>query len=558
MTQVDRDRYAHTYGPGEGDRVQLGDTNLELTVDESLIPVGQECLIGTGKTLREGMHVHPGSHPDGLSTVVLNVILFDPIHGVVRTDIGLDDGRIVGIGNAGNPDVMDVTDGLVIDSMTSIVQAAGLIATPGGVDVHQHFMSPGVISAAIESGVTTVLGMGHGPNPQAKTDPGHLIDAIRSVEHFPVNVGFIGQGSTMDPASVETLIEMGVCGLKIHEDHGAYPAILSNTVEVAAEYGVPLAFHTDSINEAGTLETTLDAFGDRTVHAYHVEGSGGGHIPDLIEIVQEPTVIPSSTNPTIPYTSNTPREQRTLTTLVHHLDESLEEDAVFAQERIQASTMAAEEWLHDMGAISIVTSDSMGMGRSAETIMRTWQLASKMATIRPDALGENERLMRYLAKYTINPAIAHGLDQQVGSIETGKLADIVLWDPAMFGVKPEWIVKSGMLVGGPMGTANGTTFYGEPRMYRENMGATGTAPPHLSLLFVSEAAAERHSNTDLGTERTLAPVADIYDRSKADMVRNAETPSVSVDPDSGKVTIDGKTVDPEPLERAPLTQRYFL
>lgn len=556
--RMDRKTYAETYGPGAGDEIHLGDTGLRLTVEDSLIPIGEECLIGAGKSLREGMHVHPGGHPDGLDTVLVNPVVLDPVHGAIKADVGFRDGNVVGLGNAGNPDVMNTSEGLVIDAMTSLIQGAGLIVTPGGVDVHQHFMSAEVIESALYSGITSILGMGHGPNPQAKTDPGHLHDAIRSVEEYPVNIGFIGQASTVDYESVASLVKSGVCGLKVHEDHGGYPAILDNALEVADDHDIQLAFHSDSINESGHLETTLSTIDGRPIHAYHVEGSGGGHIPDLLEIVGEENVVPSSTNPTIPHTSNTRREQRDLTVIVHHLDEDLEEDAAFADKRTRDSTMAAEDVLHDMGAISIINSDSMGMGRAGETILRTWQLAAKMNQARESTMSENDRILRYVAKYTINPAIAHGLDQYVGSIETGKLADLVLWDPAFFGVKPEWIIKSGMMVAGPMGTANGTTFYGQPTTYRRNMGATGTAPGQLSLLFVSQAAADQNSPSDLGTTKHLAPVTDPNGVTKHDMVRNARMPTVSVDAETHHVHVDGEKVEIEPMDRAPLAQRYFL
>lgn len=555
---MDREQYAETYGPGAGDQIHLGDTGLVLEVEQSLIPEGQECLIGTGKSLREGMHVHPGGHPDGLDTVVFNGVVLDPIHGAVKADIGIRDGLVVGIGNAGNPDTMDITDGLVIDAMTSLIQAAGSIVTPGGIDAHQHFMSPEVVESALYSGMTSVLGMGHGPNPQAKTDPGHLEDAIRAMEEYPVNVGFIGQGSTIDRESVSELVEAGVCGLKIHEDHGGYPSIFENALAVCDDYDIQLCFHTDSINESGNLETTLAALDGRTAHAYHVEGAGGGHIPDLIEIVEEESLLHSSTNPTNPYNPNTQREQRLLSVIVHHLDDELEEDAAFADNRARDLTAAAEDLLHDIGAISMINSDSMGMGRAGETILRTWQLASKMKRLRDDSSPDNDRIKRYLAKYTINPAIAQGIDAYVGSIEDGKLADLVVWDPTFFGVKPDWIVKSGMIVAGPMGSPNGTTYYGEPTRFRRNMGGIGSAPGPLSLLFTSKYAAENRSREELGTSRMLAPVENTRDVTKSDMIRNDARPDIRVDTETYDVFVDGERVDEEPLERAPLNHRYFL
>lgn len=555
---MNRREYAETYGPSKGDRIHLGDTGLVAEVEDSLIPEGQECLIGTGKTLREGMHVHPGGHPSGLDTVVLNAVIFDPVTGIIKADIGIQDGIITGIGNAGNPDVADITSGLVIDSSTSLIQAAGSIVTPGGVDAHQHFMSPEVIDSALNSGITSILGMGHGPNPQAKTDPSHLEDAIRGIEQYPVNVGFIGAGSTISREAAIDLIEAGVCGLKIHEDHGAYPAIFENILEVCEEYGVQLAFHTDSLNESGGLETTLSVIDGRTAHAYHVEGAGGGHIPDLLEVVEFESLLPSSTNPTIPHTPSTRREQRTLTSIVHHLDDSLEEDAAFAEARARDYTQAAEDFLHDIGAISMINSDSMGMGRAGETIIRTWQLASKMKNFHGDSPPDNNRILRYLAKYTVNPAIAHGINNYVGSIGAEKLADLVVWDPAFFGVKPDWIIKSGMIVAGPMGDPNGTTYYGEPTYYRRNLGATGNAPGPLSLLFTSAYAAENRSPSDLGTTRMLAPVKDTRNITKNQMIRNSTTPDVEVDHDTYQVQVNGQVVEVEPRKETPLTHRYFI
>lgn len=558
MTKFGSEEYAKRYGPTKGDTIHLGDTGLRAEVRELLVPPGNESLIGAGKNLRDGMHVYPGSHPDGLDTVITNTVVIDAKLGVLKGDIGIRNGHIVSIGNAGNPDIMDVTNGLVIDSQTAIIQGKGLIATPGGIDTHQHFKSPGVLDAALHSGITSVMMMGHAPNYEARIDPQYLTDAIRSVERVPVNIGFLGQGSDSDPSSVRKYIEAGMCGLKIHEDHGGYPAVYDSALEVCEEYDVQLSIHTDSINESGHVETTLDAIDGRTVHAFHIEGSGGGHIPDLLELVSEDHIIPSSTNPTIPHTKSTKKELFNMIEPVHQMESGIPEDREFVEARIRESTMAAEERLHDIGAIPITSSDCMGMGRSYETILSTWQTASKLKKLESEEGPDNDRIRRYIAKYTINPAIVQGIDDYVGSLESGKVADIVLWRPSLFGAKPERVIKSGVVVSAAIGNENGTTTMGQPVKNKQSVSAVGDAPGPRSLLFTSQFAARTKSPEEFGTTRRVVPVRGTRSISRSDLIHNVATPDVSVEPDTHEVTIEGETVEPQPLEQAPLAQRYFL
>lgn len=558
MTELSSNGSLQRYGPGEGDRIHLADTGLIIEVERSLVPRGSESLIGAGKNLRDGMHVIPGTHPEGLDAVITNVVVLDPIVGTVKADIGIRNGDVAGLGNAGNPDVMEVTEGLVIDSTTSIIQAKGLIATAGGIDTHQHFKSPEVLSTALHSGITSVIQMGHAPNYQARTDPQYLRDAIRSSEMYPVNIGFLGQGSDSDRGTIRDAIESGMCGLKIHEDHGAYPAVIKAAFDVAEEYDVPVSIHTDSINESGTLDATMAAIDGRPVHAFHIEGSGGGHIPDLLELVGCSNVLASSTNPTIPHTEKTRYELMEMILAVHQMEGELTEDEAFATARVRDSTMAAEERLHEIGAISMTSSDSMGMGRAAETILSTWQTASKMKYLEEEDSLDNERVRRYLAKYTINPAIAQGIDQYVGSLESGKMADIVLWQPKHFGAKPERVLKSGVVVSAPVGSENGTTTTGQPTEYDLSVGGVGAAPGPLSALFTSEHAAQNPDDTPIDTTRKILPVRGAQSVTKADMVENTATPNVDIDPETREVTIDGSTVSEQPLERSTLSQRYFL
>jgi urease subunit alpha len=558
VTELDPEEYIDRYGPAEGDRVHLADTGLVAEVSDSLIPPGSESLIGAGKNIRSGMHVHSGRHPRGLDTVITNPVVVDPLLGVVKADVGIRDGRVAGVGNAGNPDVMDVTDGLVIDSQTAVIQGKGLIATPGGIDVHQHFKSPGILETTLHSGVTSVIMMGHAPNYEARTDEQYLPDVVRAVESVPVNIGFLGQGSDNDPRSIEQSIEAGMCGVKIHEDHGAYPSVVDAALSVCEDHDVQLSIHTDSINETGHLETTRDAIGGRTVHAFHIEGSGGGHIPDLLELVGDENVLPSSTNPTMPHTSRTARELRGMIMPVHQMEEAVPEDRSFADARIRDTTMAAEERLHEQGAIPMTSSDSMGMGRAYETILSTWQTASKMKSATGDDGPDNDRIRRYVAKYSINPAITQGIDEYVGSLQRGKIADLVLWKPAFFGAKPERVLKSGVVASAPVGTENGTTTHGEPTLQKRSVGGFGDAPAPRSLLFTSTYAARCGNGIDFDTARSVVPVTGTRDLSRADMVANGATPTVSVDTDTHDVTINGESVESDPATEVPLSRRYFL
>ena len=561
--EMARDRSARLYGPTEGDRIQLADTNLFARVERNLIPYGNEVLIGAGRNLRDGMAIagpKPG-RTSALDLALINVVVMDPVLGIIKADIGIKDGRIVGIGNAGNPDLMAGVD-LLIDTNTTIIPTNGLIATPGALDVHVHLLTPQLIPEALSAGVTTLIGGASGPVFEMGVGAPYFYD--RMVDAFagsPVNIGFLTRASS-DFAAMLANVEAGAVGLKIHEDLGSYASVIDAALRVADHHDVQAVIHTDSINEFGHLEDTIAAIAGRTIHAYHIEGAGGGHVPDLLALASLPNVLPSSTNPTNPYTVNTLEEHLDMIMTCHALFRSVPEDVAFADSRVRAETVAAEDVLHDLGAISIMASDSQGMGRIGETVLRTWQLAHKMKEQR-GALGgatddDNERILRYLAKYTINPALTHGIADYVGSLEPGKIADVVLWDSRFFGAKPNLVIKSGMVAWAPLGAGNATTMFVEPRVYRPMFGGVGTAPERLGVLFVSPAAAEGGLEGRIGTRRQILPVRNTRSVSKRDLVRNGACPDIQVDPDSYTVRVEGEVATCDPATTLPLAQLYFL
>ncbi|HEY2691993.1 MAG TPA: urease subunit alpha [Streptosporangiaceae bacterium] len=563
MADITRREYAGLYGPTAGDRVRLGDTGLEVEVVSDDVSYGDEILGGCGKTMRDGMLATSRPAPDScLDMLVSNVLLIDPVLGIRKTSIGIKDGIIVGVGRAGNPDVVDDVE-LVLDSHTALVPGEGLIATPGTVDSHVHLSSPALLDVALSTGVTTLVGMGLGGVWDVGVNPEHnfdrMIDAWRDV---PLNIAFLARGSASHPGLLERALDYGAAGFKVHEDFGAYPAIIDNCLAVAREADVPVALHTDTLNEAGLLADTLAAIGDRTVHAYHIEGSGGGH-PRLLEFVSEPQVIGSSTTPTIPFGTNTLAELMPMAMTVHRQSSAVGSDLAVTRSRVRRPTIEAENFLHDLGAIPIMNSDSMGMGRIGELVRRTWQLASRRLADDPGAAGagprqaDNERVLRFLAKLTINPALTHGLADHVGSLEPGKLADIVLWHPAFFGAKPELVLKAGFVAWGVSGDGAGSTRLGQPRRYRSYFGGLGDAPARLGVVFAAARALD-HGLAAKFPGRRLVPVRGARDVRRADMWHNAQVPRVEVPTDGTAVLVDGAAVHVEPADRVPLGQLYHL
>ncbi|GHH89026.1 urease subunit alpha 1 [Streptomyces sulfonofaciens] len=572
MTELSRAAYADLYGPTVGDRIRLADTDLfvEIEEDRSGGPgrAGNEAVFGGGKVIRESMGQSRTTRAEGApDTVITGAVIIDH-WGVVKADIGISDGRICGIGKAGNPDTMDgVTPGLVIGPETEVVAGNGKIITAGAIDAHVHFISPTLVDQALATGVTTLVGGGTGPAEGTKATtvtpgPWHLARMFEALDSSSVNIGLLGKGNTMSSAAMHSQLRGGALGFKIHEDWGATPAVINACLDVCEETGVQLAIHTDTLNEAGFVADTLAAIAGRTLHAYHAEGAGGGHAPDIITVVSEPYVLPSSTNPTRPHTRNTVEEHLDMLMVCHHLNPSVPEDLAFAESRIRPSTIAAEDVLHDLGAISIISSDSQAMGRIGEVIMRTWQTAHVMKRRRGalpgDSEADNHRARRYVAKYTINPAIAQGLDHEIGSVETGKLADLVLWEPAFFGVKPQLVIKGGQIAYAQMGDANASIPTPQPVLPRRMFGAYGRAAAASSVNFVSEAALLDGLPERLELAKRFVPITNTRRVTKADMRENAALPRVQVDPDTFTVTIDGDPVEPAPAARLPLAQRYFL
>ena len=568
MTSLPRDRYAALYGPTVGDRVRLADTDLLIEVTEDFCGPGDEAIFGGGKTIRESMAQSAALRASGTPDLVITGALILDHWGVVKADVGVRDGRIVALGKAGNPDITDgVHPHLVIGPSTEILSGNGRILTAGGIDCHVHFICPQIVEEAIGSGVTTLIGGGTGPAEGTKATtvtPGswYLARMLQAMDPLPVNVALLGKGNTVSAEALYEQLRGGASGFKLHEDWGSTPAAIDACLRVADEAGVQVALHTDTLNEAGYVQDTLAAIAGRTIHAYHSEGAGGGHAPDIMVVASHPNVLPSSTNPTMPYTVNTLDEHLDMLMVCHHLNPRLPEDLAFAESRIRGSTMAAEDILHDLGAISMIGSDSQAMGRVGEVILRTWQTAHVMkqrrGSLRGDAAADNMRARRYVAKYTICPAVAHGLQDQVGSVEPGKLADLVLWDPAFFGVRPHVVVKGGMIAWAAVGDANASIPTPQPVLPRPMFGAAPTVAPGLSLAFVAPSAIEDGLPERLGLGRSVVPVTGTRSLTKADMPNNDALPAISIDADSFAVTIDGDPVEPQPAVTLPMTQRYFL
>jgi urease subunit alpha len=565
--RISRRAYAETFGPTVGDRVRLADTELFIEVERDYTPYGDEVKFGGGKVIRDGMGQSPISRADGaVDMVITNALVLD-WWGIVKADIGIKDGKIHKIGKAGNPYVQDRVD-IIIGPATEAVAGEGMILTAGGIDAHIHFICPQQIETAIASGITTMLGGGTGPatGTNATTcTPGawniHMM--LRAADAFPVNLGFLGKGNSSQPQGLEEQVLAGALGLKLHEDWGTTPAAIDTCLSVAERYDVQVAIHTDTLNEAGFVENTIAAFKDRTIHTYHTEGAGGGHAPDIIKVCGEAKVLPSSTNPTRPYTRNTLDEHLDMLMVCHHLSPSIPEDVAFAESRIRRETIAAEDILHDLGAFSIIASDSQAMGRVGETIVRTWQTAHKMKVQRgslSEEMGDNDnaRAKRYVAKYTINPAIAHGISQYVGSVEEGKIADLCLWNPAFFGVKPELVIKGGAIASAQMGDANASIPTPQPIHMQPMFGSFGTARSLSSVSFVSQAAMERDVPAQIGLQKPALAVSGTRQIGKRDMKLNDALPQIEVDPQTYEVRADGELLTCEPATVLPMAQRYFL
>ncbi len=565
MTKISRQAYAEMFGPTTGDRIRLADTELFIEIEKDYATYGEEVKFGGGKVIRDGMGQSQRNHRDVMDTVITNAVILDH-WGVVKADIGLKSGKIAAIGKAGNPDIQpDVT--MAIGGATEIIAGEGMIVTAGGIDSHIHFICPQQIEEALMSGVTTMLGGGTGPavGTAATTctpGPWHLHSMLSAADAFPMNLGFLGKGNVSLPTPLEEQIRAGAIGLKLHEDWGTTPAAIDNCLSVADRMDVQVAIHTDTLNEGGFLEYTLDAFKDRTIHTFHTEGAGGGHAPDIIAAVGQDNVLPSSTNPTRPFTVNTLDEHLDMLMVCHHLDPAIAEDVAFAESRIRRETIAAEDILHDIGAISMMSSDSQAMGRVGEVIMRTWQTAHKMKTQRGSlkedtSRNDNFRAKRYIAKYTINPAITHGISHVVGSIEVGKMADLVLWKPAFFGVKPSMILKSGMIAAAQMGDPNASIPTPQPVHYRMMFGAYGGGLK-TSFTFVSQAAYDAGIGESLKLNKSVIPVKNMRHLRKKDMIHNGATPRMEVDSETYEVRADGELLICEPANVLPMAQRYFL
>ena len=569
--QINRTKYANMFGPTVGDKVRLADTELFIEIEKDFAVYGEEAKFGGGKTIRDGMaqSARATRNEGVLDFAITNLIIIDH-WGIIKGDIGIKDGKIVGIGKAGNPDTMDgVSENMIIGASTEVHSGAGLIATAGGIDTHIHFICPQQIDHALYSGVTTMIGGGTGPadGTNATTvTPGawNIQKMLESAEAFPMNLGFFGKGncSTIEPLVEQ--IEAGALGLKIHEDWGATPATIDASLTVADQLDIQVAIHTDTLNESGFLEDTINAINGRVIHTFHTEGAGGGHAPDIIKSAMYPNVLPSSTNPTRPYTINTIDEHLDMLMVCHHLDKSVPEDVSFADSRIRPETIAAEDILHDLGVFSMMSSDSQAMGRVSEVITRTWQTAHKMKVQRgflaEDESNNNDnfRVKRYIAKYTINPAISHGISKHVGSLEAGKLADIVLWKPAMFGVKPELIIKGGMIIAGRMGDPNASIPTPQPVIYRPMFGAYGKALHKTCVTFVSKIAIENKTIEKYQLNKIILPVENCRNIGKKDLIHNDKTPNIEVNPENYEVKVDGQKITCEPAKELPLTQRYFL
>jgi urease subunit alpha len=566
--RISRAAYAAMFGPTVGDKVRLADTELVIEVEKDFTVYGEEVKFGGGKVIRDGMGQTQVARAGGaVDTVITNALIVDHT-GIVKADIGLKDGRIVAIGKAGNPDTQPGVD-IIIGPGTEAIAGEGKILTAGGMDAHIHFICPQQIDEALYSGVTTMLGGGTGPahGTLATTctpGPWHIARMIQAMDAFPMNVAFAGKGNASRPEALVEMVEAGASSLKLHEDWGTTPGAIDCCLSVADDYDVQVMIHTDTLNESGFVENTIAAFKGRTIHAFHTEGAGGGHAPDIIKVCGLPNVLPSSTNPTRPYTVNTLAEHLDMLMVCHHLDPSIAEDVAFAESRIRKETIAAEDILHDIGAFSIISSDSQAMGRVGEVLIRTWQTAHKMKVQRgrlPEETGDNDnfRVKRYIAKYTINPAIAHGLSEHIGSVEVGKRADLVLWNPAFFGVKPDLVLLGGSIAAAPMGDPNASIPTPQPVHYRPMFGAFGRALTASSVTFVSQAAIAGGLAGRLGVGKELVPVRNTRGGiSKASMIHNSATPAIEVDPETYEVRADGELLTCEPAAVLPMAQRYFL
>ena len=565
-TRISRQAYAEMFGPTTGDRLRLADTGLIIEVEHDHTIYGEEVKFGGGKVIRDGMGQSQRVSAETADTVITNALIVDAVTGIVKADIGLKGGRIAAIGKAGNPDIQPGVT-IIVGPGTEVIAGEGMIVTAGGIDSHIHFICPQQIEEALNSGVTTMIGGGTGPatGTYATTctpGPWHIHRMLEAADAFPMNLGFLGKGNASLPEALREQVEAGVIGLKLHEDWGSTPAAIDCCLGVADEMDVQVAIHTDTLNESGFVEATIDAFKGRTIHTFHTEGAGGGHAPDIIKAAGLPNVLPSSTNPTMPYTVNTIDEHLDMLMVCHHLDPAIAEDVAFAESRIRRETIAAEDILHDLGVFSMMSSDSQAMGRVGEVIIRTWQAAHKMKLQR-GALPEdtprhdNFRVKRYIAKYTINPALTHGIAHTVGSIEVGKLADLVLWRPAFFGVKPSLILKGGMIAAAAMGDPNASIPTPQPVHYRPMFGSYGKALK-TSVTFVSQAALHNPAIAALGLQKPLVAVSGTRTLTKADMVHNGATPEITVDPETYVVKADGVHLVCEPATELPLAQRYFL
>ncbi|MCK5904099.1 MAG: urease subunit alpha [Gammaproteobacteria bacterium] len=566
MSTISRQAYAEMYGPTTGDRLRLGDTELWLEVEKDFTTYGDEVKFGGGKVIRDGMGQSQAVAAEVADTVITNALIIDH-WGIVKADIGIKNGRIAGIGKAGNPDVQPNVD-IIIGAGTEIIAGEGSIITAGGIDAHIHFICPQQIDEALTSGITTMLGGGTGPatGTNATTctpGPWHIHRMLEAAEAFPMNLGFMGKGNASLPEALDEQVVAGALGLKLHEDWGTTPASIDNCLSVAEKHDIQVAIHTDTLNESGFVEDTLAAFKDRTIHTFHTEGAGGGHAPDIIKACGEMNVLPSSTNPTRPYTVNTIDEHLDMLMVCHHLSPSIAEDVAFAESRIRRETIAAEDILHDLGAFSMISSDSQAMGRVGEVITRTWQTAHKMKVQRGSLEGDpathdNQRIKRYISKYTINPALSHGIAHEVGSLEVGKLADIVLWKPAFFGTKPSLIIKGGMIASAPMGDPNASIPTPQPVHYRPMFGAYGRALFSTRMTFISQAAADAGIADELKLQSMMGIVKGCRTVKKKDLIHNNYLPKIEVDSQTYQVRADGVLLTCEPAEVLPLAQRYFL
>jgi urease subunit alpha len=564
--KISRHTYAEMFGPTVGDRLRLADTDLFIEIEKDLTVYGEEVKFGGGKVIRDGMGQSQREAKEAVDTVITNAIIIDH-SGIIKADIGIKAGRIAGIGKAGNPDIQPGVT-IVIGPGTEAIAGENMIVTAGGIDSHIHFICPQQIDEAISAGITTMIGGGTGPATgtfatTCTPGPWHIERMLQAAEGYPINLGFLGKGNASCPEPLREQIQAGAIGLKLHEDWGTTPATIDCSLTVAEETDTQVALHTDTLNESGFVEDSIAAFKNRAIHAYHTEGAGGGHAPDIIKVCGEPNVLPSSTNPTRPYTVNTLDEHLDMLMVCHHLDPAIAEDIAFAESRIRRETIAAEDILHDLGAISMMASDSQAMGRIGEVILRTWQTAHKMKSQRGSLSGDsarndNRRVKRYVAKYTINPAITHGISHEIGSIEVGKWADLVLWQPAFFGVKPTLILKGGMIAHALMGDPNASIPTPQPVHYREMFAARGKALARSCLSFVSGSAYEANIAARYGLEKTLVPVSGIRKLRKTDMIHNSWQPKITVDPETYEVFADGELLTCEPAAVLPMAQRYFL